>query len=287
MLPFDANSGPCGFPRANGDAAAGEEIVVIARDLAVRLWADRLLAAYALGSLAHGGFSAVSDVDLGLVLADPLRATDSETVAKLTDAVRGTRKPFAERLSVFWGSVETLSGKSQGGRFPPLDRLDLIKYGRLLAGNDVRAKLVAPTSKELLIAGAEFALSRLGTAEVIAKVKDPAELLRSDPKALTKLILYPLRFLFTARTGEVGRNDAAVEHFVAHGEGAATRLARMALRWRNAPPAPYDTLAREAIAAGVLPLYEEFLRDHEARLREHARPDLAAAFARWRGELHG
>ncbi len=33
----------------------------------------RLVAAYALGSLAHGGFSPlVSDVDLGLVLTDPI-----------------------------------------------------------------------------------------------------------------------------------------------------------------------------------------------------------------------
>jgi hypothetical protein len=36
------------------------------------LWPDRLLAAYALGSLAHGGFSPlVSDVDFGLVLERP------------------------------------------------------------------------------------------------------------------------------------------------------------------------------------------------------------------------
>jgi hypothetical protein len=44
-------------------------------------WGSRLAAGYALGSLAHGGFSAlVSDVDLGLILEDPLRATDRLTV---------------------------------------------------------------------------------------------------------------------------------------------------------------------------------------------------------------
>ncbi len=41
----------------------------------------RLVAAYALGSLAHGGFSSlVSDVDLEVVLADPLILSDAETV---------------------------------------------------------------------------------------------------------------------------------------------------------------------------------------------------------------
>jgi predicted nucleotidyltransferase len=40
----------------------------------------RLIAAYTLGSLAHGGFSRlVSDVDLGLVLQGPLRPTDGSS----------------------------------------------------------------------------------------------------------------------------------------------------------------------------------------------------------------
>jgi hypothetical protein len=268
-------------------SAEGEAIIAAARDQALRLWPERLVAAYALGSLAHGGFSAASDVDLGLLIADPLQPSDAERIAELAAAVRATGKPFADRLSVFWGSVDSLRCGSRAGRFPPLDRLDLIKFGRLLAGNDVRGKLAAPTTEELVVAGAEFALSRLGTPEVIAKLKDPATLLRSDAKTLTKLLLYPLRFLFTARTGEVGRNDAAVAHFASRADDAATRLARMALQWRNTPPAPSDASALEAIRTGAVPLYDEFLRDHEARLQAYRRPELAAAFAQWREALHG
>jgi hypothetical protein len=38
-----------------------------------RSFTRRLIAGYALGSLAHGGFSPlVSDVDLGLILEDPV-----------------------------------------------------------------------------------------------------------------------------------------------------------------------------------------------------------------------
>ena len=265
--------------------AQGEEIVSMARDLAWQLWPERLVAAYALGSLAHGGFSAVSDVDLGLVLADPLAPSDSQGVQRLTELVRATLRPFAERLSVFWGSVATLTGAAEGGRFPPLDRLDLIAYGRLLTGSDIRRQLAPPTRKELVIAGAEFALARLGTKDVVAKLKRPQALLRSDAKTLTKLILYPVRFLFTARTGEVGRNDAAVALYASSAKSAATSLARMALAWRNAAPSPSDAGALEAIATGVLPLYREFLVDHERRLREYERPDLAGAFGKWRKKL--
>lgn len=265
--------------------AQGEEILALARDVAWQLWPERLVAAYALGSLAHGGFSAVSDVDLALVLADPLREPDAGAVARLGELVKATRKPFADRLSVFWGSVGTLSGASEGGRFPPLDRLDLVKYGRLLTGTDIRRELRAPSRKELVIAGAEFALARLGTDEVVAKLKRPEALLRSDPKTLTKLILYPVRFLFTARTGDVGRNDAAVAHFASSRNSDATALARMALRWRDAPPSKPDPDTIHAVAEGVLAIYREFLVDHERRLRELDRPDLAQALARWRQKL--
>lgn len=265
----------------------GEEIIATARDLAWQIWPERLVAAYVLGSLAHGGFSAVSDVDLGLVLADPLLRTDSEGVSRLAQLVKATSKPFADRLSVFWGSVATLSGGKEGGRFPPLDRLDLLTYGRLLTGSDVHGELRAPTRKELVLAGAQFALSRLGTDAVVAKLKDPQALLRSDAQTLTKLILFPVRFLFTARTGEVGRNDAAVAHFASPQNSAATTLARLALSWRNNAPSSSDAAAIEAIGAGAVPLYHEFLRDHERRLRDYDRADLADAFGKWRLKLKG
>jgi len=270
---------------ASGVQAQGEHLLAAALDLARQTWRDRLVAAYALGSLAHGGFSAVSDIDLGVVLGDPLLGTDSEGVIRLIASIKSTDKPFADRLSVFWGSIASLSGASQGGRFPPLDRLDLIRYGRLLAGSDVRSNLTSPTRKELVLAGAEFALWRLATDEVIGQLQNPEALARLDPKSLTKLILYPVRFMFTARTGQVGRNEAAVEHFVAAAKSASARLAHLALGWRNGGPVDSDTDAMQAIAAGVLPLYQEFLLDHEGRLREYGRPDLAEAFSKWRQRL--
>ena len=263
-----------------------EDLLVAAVDGARHAFGPRLTAAYALGSLAHGGFSAhVSDIDAGLVLADPLDGKDAEAVAGLISSIAASRKPFADRLSVFWGSVSTLSGVSSGGRFPPLDRLDLIQFGRLLAGRDVRGGLPSPTRKELVVAGAEFALRRLATDEVAAKLKNPKALASSDARTLTRLVLYPLRFLFTARTGEVGRNEAAVDHFVSHAEGPAPNLARMAIGWRNVPPNSGDKDAVEAMTSGLMPLYQEFLSDYEHRLRAYGRADLAEAFGTWQQRL--
>jgi hypothetical protein len=52
---------------------------------------ERSVAAYALGSLAHGGFAPlVSDIDLGLIIADPLQPDDAETVRSVADAAKAS-----------------------------------------------------------------------------------------------------------------------------------------------------------------------------------------------------
>lgn len=263
--------------------AQGEQVLASALDLARQTLGERLVAAYALGSLAHGGFSAVSDVDLGLVLADPLREGDEALVGGVAKSIKGSGRPFADRLSVFWGSLGTLSGTSPGGRFPPLDRLDLIRYGRLLAGKDLRAQLAEPRRSELVFAGAQFALARLADDETLAKLKRPDSLAGSDARTLSKLVLFPVRFLFTARTGEVGRNEQAVAHFAARSASPAAELARLALDWRNAGEVASRAGAARALAAGLVPLYVEFVSDYESRLQ--ARADLAEAFRQWRQRL--
>ena len=88
-----------------GDTAIGEAVLDLALARAAKAFGPRLEAAYALGSLAHGGFSSlVSDVDLGLILADPLTAQDTKVIEDVGAQVREAGAPLADRLSVFWGS---------------------------------------------------------------------------------------------------------------------------------------------------------------------------------------
>ncbi len=266
--------------------AVGEAILEQAVGLARRAWGERLLAAYALGSLAHGGFSdLVSDVDLGLVLADPLVDDDAVQVAEVAAGVRAAGAPLAERLSIFWGTPATLRGTAAGGRFPPLDRLDLGRYGRLLYGRDQRQGLAVPDRRELVIAATEQALRGLSAAEVIAELSDPAGMVAAGPRHLTKRILFPVRFLYTARTGEIGRNHDAVNHFVAVESGPMAELAAAALRWREAAPAPDDAAAVALVGAGIRPLYRRFVEDHEQRMRDYGEAELARRLAAWRTAL--
>jgi len=150
---------------------------------------DRLVAAYALGSLAHGGFSAlVSDVDLGLLLSDPLRSSDPETVLMVAEAAKAGGSELHERLSVFWGSPLTLRGDQPGGRFPPLDVLDLIQNGLLLMGEDARLDFPEPSRVDLLVAGAEFALTFLaGVGQDSEQTSDVGSMRPADSDTVEQL----------------------------------------------------------------------------------------------------
>ncbi|HEY6798915.1 MAG TPA: hypothetical protein VI248_29900, partial [Kineosporiaceae bacterium] len=95
----------------------GDDVLVDAVRVAGERLGARLLAAYALGSLAHGGFSPlVSDVDLALVLADPIQASDPATLRAIAADGRAAGSPLHARLSMFWGTPRSLTS-GVGGRF--------------------------------------------------------------------------------------------------------------------------------------------------------------------------
>jgi hypothetical protein len=256
---------------------------------------DRLVAGYALGSLAHGGFSPlVSDVDLGLILADPLQAGDPATIGSVADAVRASGPGLPERLSVFWGTPSTLRGQVPGGRFPPLDRLDLLEHGRLLTGRDARRAAARPDRAELLVAGARFALGTLSGAEigtgraagatVLDDIRMPSRLVASGPRRLTKTVLFPVRFLYTAATGQAGLTSLAVEHYLATQGAPGAALVTAALGWRTEPPA--DAGAASALAGReLIPLYLHYIDDHVMRLLAAGQDELAGRFRQWRARL--
>jgi hypothetical protein len=264
---------------------------------------SRLVAAYALGSLAHGGFSPlVSDVDLGLILRDSPWMKHRLAIRAVARAVRADGSELHQRLSVFWGTPATLAGRARGGRFPPLDRLDLLDYGRLLTGQDARHGVARPGPDELLVAGAEFALATLGGGgnlpgrlralarpgsrdrAALAEIRDPARLVSRGPRRTTKIVLFPVRFLFTAATGRVGTNPLAAEHYLGRAGAPGADLVTAALAWRLEPPGD-EAAATALLGRELIPLYAYYLDDHITRLSAAGRRGLAGSFRRWRARL--
>jgi hypothetical protein len=128
-------------------------------------------------------------------------------------------------------------------------------------------------------------LQVLSTPEVTAELRDPATLADASVIRLTKMVLFPVRLLFTARTGQVGRNEAAAEYFTAVETGPAADLARNGLTWREEPPDPSDPVVLDSLEKGLLPLYRLFLDEYAVRLRQYGELDLARAFEEWRQRL--
>lgn len=268
------------------DAKVGEAILQLALQEARHLFGPRLLASYALGSLAHGGFCpAVSDVDLALVLADPLSDADATAIETLTRSIRARPERLADRLSVFWGSAATLSGNVAGGRFPPVDLADLRQYGRLLEGCDIRHAVREPSRSELIVAAADLALARFAGAEPLAQCRDPAPLVAAGARALTKRVLFPVRFLYTARTGRIGLNAEAVADFLATHAGPAARLVQQAFAWRSQPFASNHPDVLAQARAGLRPLYRLFVAEYLPWLESAGGAAQADAFRAWGARL--
>ena len=266
---------------ARGEAIL-EQAVAGARDE----WGARLVAAYALGSLAHGGFSdLVSDVDLGLVLADPLTADDAARVAALGERVRVGGAPLADRLSVFWGTAATLRGEGALGHYPPLDRLDLARHGRLLAGRDCRARLPTPTTRELVVAAAAQALRSLAAPAVIAeprRLRGPRRRRRPPPDEAHSV---PRTLSLYGRDGgdrPRPRRRCSLRGDAGGADGRPCR-SRAPLARDSARARPRRFRARRG--RGHPAASRHFVADHERRLRDYDEPELAQGFAAWRAAL--
>jgi hypothetical protein len=103
----------------DADARRAKAIVEQAISHAVTVFGRRLRCGAVIGSLTHGGFSAIaSDIDVALVLADA-DARDPLSVSAVSASVQESGCEFSDRLSIFWGTVEQVNGDVRGGRFRP------------------------------------------------------------------------------------------------------------------------------------------------------------------------
>lgn len=273
-----------GLVRGDGCELAEAVLQAAARE-AKRDFEGRLRAAYALGSLAHGGFAPnVSDVDLGLVLDGPLREKDEARVEGVSARIHEAPMPLSGRLSIFWGSLASLRGEKTGGRFPAIDRLDLVRHGRLLAGRDVRNQIPVPDRRTLDVESAKFALRRLAAPEHMEKVSKPRQLLAGGLIPLTKAILLPVRVLYVVKTGCVGESEAAARHYLHQRSGPSAKLVRRGLTLRTEPFSEKDALV-DLMSAGLLKLYANLASELCARMKEHGDERRAPRLGNWQRRL--
>ena len=218
---------------------------------------DRLNSAYAIGSLAHGGFSAaVSDVDLALLTE---RVVEQDAISSIgEDVAEKLGTDLSRRLSVFHVPWRTFAAPPIGSRFPALDRLDLVCHGVPIAGVDVRVATPAPARAEVITEAVGFALERLQPASVTAALRRPS-LGELGLREATKLVLLPIRLLFVACTGRADSNEDAAAYYREKTGESQLELAGAALGWRQAGSFGDRVVAERLMRTQLLPLQRQVL----------------------------
>jgi hypothetical protein len=263
---------------------SGEYVLAAATAVACEVFGERLDAVFALGSLAHGGFAPlVSDVDIALILTELSSSTPAQVteVAALAQARAAT--PLAQRLSVFWADWEGVHhGTLSAARLPAVDRLDLLDAGRLLHGTDRREGAERPDGETLVEEGAEFASSKFDDT-YLSCLHHPEALVNDGVRAVTKAVLFPVRFLYTLHTHRIGLNADAADWYAHHGRHRP--LAAAAMDWREHDIAD-PTAARALLHQHLVGLYDEFLDTYIDTLSQRGQHDHAKALNIRRENLH-
>lgn len=233
-------------------------------------FSNRIQAIYKIGSLgSHGDFSLCSDVDVALFL-DEVHEPDFETVKSLWDALKQSGLPFADRLSIFWSGTPDKFEKGVG-RFPALDRLDLLQHGILLEGNDLRSQLPAPSHQQIVAESAAFIKSFMLTPEKELELQQKPELiLQKGTRYFTKFVLFPVRLIFTLdHPNVIGSNQEAVKHYYAAWHDKvpeAYQLIQFAYEARQNKADALVDYDPKALQNALLPLYHYCVQRYQEAL---------------------
>lgn len=123
---------------------------------------------------------------------------------------------------------------------------------------------------------ADFLLSKF-TVEYLDALIDTQALVAGGPRAVTKAILFPVRFTYTLRTGGIGLNDRSALWYGSEGlPGGA--LALKALEWRGEGIGDVDLAAR-MLDAELGTLHVECIDEYAGELDRLGEPARAAALA--------
>ena len=236
-----------------------------------------LLSAYAIGSLAHGGFSpVVSDVDLALLTDERPDRDVLSIVAMIAADVLATGHALADRLSIFHAPWVAFRDPPPDARFPPIDRYDLMAFGILVYGIDHRAVYgVAPTAEEIRAQAVAHALEHVSGAQLTADLRR----LRDGGVTVydaTKIVLWPVRLQHVCDTGQATGNAAAVEHYVRLEDARHRSLVRDALGWRELEAVPDARAAFLRIVEEIHDLHAEVFGRLGDRSDMPRRSELAA-----------
>lgn len=268
---------------------SNQEIKSLVNDItqsAQEVFGKRCISIYIMGSLARGGFSEVaSDIDMGIILGGTLQEGDSSAIEDIKFNAVKNHPQINNNVSIFWGTVESINGMVDAGRYPPFDRLDLIEHALLLSGVEVRDQLIRPTKEELEIASAEFSIDYLGNTERINEFSNCDLITNKGAVYVTKTVLFPARFIYLAKTGEIAGNDVSYQYYLDNFSGSDADLVDSGYQWRlNSLPDNLD-LVTQKIDNGIVDLYHNFIDIYAERMDSYGQNELKSKLIQWKNNI--
>ena len=213
---------------------------------------ERLIGAYLIGSLAHGGFSRrYSDIDVGLITKSAL---DTATLTTLRGLAAECDATLSQKLSVFWADRGFTVG-----RLPPLDLIDYLDHAVVLTERE-RVLPVRPTLEEIhgYLSGAPFT----NWTEDAQRFAGMSTLAPGDHKLFIRTLLYPARLVYSWSTGLMGSNDDAVAFTRKHPpKGMNTDILTSALKYRQAAADPDALFPARGMLADQIKSCLQFIAD--------------------------
>jgi hypothetical protein len=183
------------------------------------------------------------------------------------------------------GSIESINGVINAGRYPPFDRLDLIDHALLLSGKDIRVMLVRLTKKELEIASTLFSLDYLGNQERIEEFKNCERIAEKGVVYVTKTILFPARFIYLERTGKFAGNDASYQYYLDNFRGTDADLNEHGYFWRlNSLPNELDMVTKH-LNNGLIILYTNFIDINLKSMESYSEDNLKSKLVKWKDNI--
>jgi hypothetical protein len=141
-----------------------------------------------------------------------------------------------------------------------MDRYDLVRYGILVHGVDLRAAhATAPTADEVREHAVDSALRRI-TPALLAEDLDQFAADGITVHDATKLVLWPVRLQHVCDTGQASGNADAVDHYLQLPDARHQSLAQDALGWRDLKALPNPRDALERITDEIQDLHAEVLQ---------------------------
>ena len=102
---------------------------------------------------------------------------------------------------------------------------------------------------------------------------------------ITKTVLFPARFLYLEKTGEIAGNDASYQYYVDSFTGDDADLVNSGYQWRlHGLPEDLDSVTKK-LNKGLVSLYHNFIDIYAGRMESYGQHELKQKLMQWRENI--